>query len=523
MRLFRIQYSGRRYSYNDFAHDAIQVHNYLNSRNYFASYASAEAFLLRYAIPSISYLDGDPSNWYTEDGHKAQLPWEIKELTQAEVITAFINQGIYENPNWPLWIEDYDKLQYVWRDPDNPEVVSFFDGRRITQMKPGRFLKRFYPRLNNVQVEYYARWWVDKQRPPREITGAVKFASTPDEIQDVYSRGPESCMLNRKAVRAYGAGDFAVAVFEMTSGEIGARVLVNTKTKVFGRIYPEDGEIDHQIEEKLREQGYVSLEENAEGFEGARFLKEIITETEDGDDIPDSYVGYMMPYLDRSVFVNPETWTATREYDRFSTLSSDSTSGYMAVWNKACVHCGEPSMAQMDRHFVFHEDHGERTALCPKHRRELRFEDSYSGQISWGIPALTTPDGKVYSRLTIGNHLYASDFTGKWYLHFQDNRVRVDGKIAAESELAEIGARFIYNEWTLLSDEEAEAKYSKKYFTELGRQASLDAYYKHRWFYDLIERREYHRPFNAGNDEIQAASRIGNGNDIHRAIFTISV
>lgn len=488
MRYFAIGYLGSAYlGYNDQSDPGID-YIYNSNTRVFLSYASAEAFRDKYLSPKVSVQDGLPPwrNYYEDPATLSNTPYVIYELNDLTMISLMLQNDVYQYPTWPLYIEDPTKIQVIFRDPEFPDLVHFHDGRRIIQMKPGRFLARYYPRLNKVQVEYYARWWIDNKRPPREITGAVKFATTPEEIVEVYANGPESCMQGMEAVEVYGAGDFAIAYMEdAASGEYASRALVNQKTKVFGRIYPDDSDLGPQLESELRALGYASLEEKGDGFEGARFLK---IPTDDDDE----YFGFKMPYLDRGVVVDPETWTATRTPDRY-TLFSDSTSGVLQIQTSTCAKCGEIAMVQHGGHLTNHEDHDEMIAFCPKHRKELTtFTDEISQQVFAGTPTYIDPEGRTYSRRTVERLLYKSDYSGNWYFEWDAPKVRTyENKVIAASEMQEFGVEWNarYRVYSSKSEQELREIHEPIYIREHARNATASAYFDGRPYTEIDSRR----------------------------------
>lgn len=511
MRLFKVFYFG-----NIYVEDIPGLDPLVRNAVLFLSEFAATSYVERQKPER-----GDFYNYLTGDYQKS--PWWIKEVeSDREFVEIAINQGMYTYPNWPIYPPD---SQLVYVDPEDTSMVNFWDGRRIVQMKPGRYLNRFHKNLNKVQVEYYARWWMDRNRPPRTITGAVKFAMTEEEMIDAYSRGPESCMLGKKAVRAYAAGDFAIAYLEMSSGEVGARVLVNTVTKTFGRIYPDDDE-GSDLEALLRDLDYDSLEENENGFEGARFLQIPLPDhtAEDGDRISNRYDAWVMPYLDRGVFIDSRTWTATRNPEHMFRITSDSTAGYTGTLAKPCKVCGKPSLVQYNHQLVKHEDFGDETALCPEHRQSEQFVDALSGYIYFGQPTYIDSDGNPYSKSTIAAELYVSDHSGDWMLNFQSPSVTVDGKKIANSELDAYGARRSerYGIWTKRSEQELRDDHEPFYIRQKAAEAYWIARDKDTWFYDRdweLERGT--RPPPDRNVEVQAARRVGNRGDIHREVHTL--
>ena len=156
---------------------------------------------------------------------------------------------------------------------------------RQTRTRPGRYLTQYY---SEVLSQDDIREWCakfDMENGKRKLL----FATTPDEIEQVYTNGPSSCMAHGidyynspiHPVRVYGSGDFACAYIMGTDGDISARVIVAPKRKVYGRIY---GDFN-RVRLLLEEEGYTRSEDQ-EDWDGLRLLR-----------VPhrDSFVA---PYLD---------------------------------------------------------------------------------------------------------------------------------------------------------------------------------------------------------------------------------
>src|SRR5208337_4310007 len=149
------------------------------------------------------------------------------------------------------------------------------------------------------------------------------------EIEDVYVRGPSSCMSDNEShydsgmhpVRVYGAGDLAVVYIEGKDSDgdtqIIARALVWPARRTASQIYPtpdawqedftcraEAENAKAELTARLRKLGYALPGEHRGGLNGARLL--LIWDQggdQDGDgdgDDDDSRSNVVMPYLDGS-------------------------------------------------------------------------------------------------------------------------------------------------------------------------------------------------------------------------------
>lgn len=197
--------------------------------------------------------------------------------------------------------EDGTYISLPWTLPDSATTadhfphVSMVDGARIaytqdaakgagdiqTRIKPGKYLAQFYgdvfdaPTIAKMAAEF-----------SRDFGEGIKllFATTEDEIEDVYENGPNSCMAKSVGyfessihpVRVYAAGDLAVAYIKR-NGDITARALCWPSKKVYGRVYGDDTRLVDLLERASYSAGSLN---------GARMLR-----IEEGN-------GFVVPYID---------------------------------------------------------------------------------------------------------------------------------------------------------------------------------------------------------------------------------
>lgn len=157
-------------------------------------------------------------------------------------------------------------------------------------IKPGRYLKKYFPDLSNDEIEAHVNKLAAYDAPE------VLFAKTADEIEEVYLNGPNSCMSHPTSsystggihpVRVYGDSDLQVA-YVKRKGEITARCLCWPERKQFGPVYGDYS----RLEAGLTKLGY----EKDDDFSGARIRK---IPTPNGK-------CYVMPYLDVGSYVNTD-------------------------------------------------------------------------------------------------------------------------------------------------------------------------------------------------------------------------
>lgn len=106
-------------------------------------------------------------------------------------------------------------------------------------IKAGRYLKKFYPGLTAVEIERLQAMVFKEDE--------IKFTTDPDEIERVYTNGPQSCMsgdasrwggkLIMHPARPYGNADLALAYMTNKVGRCVARAIVWPEKKVFVKSY----------------------------------------------------------------------------------------------------------------------------------------------------------------------------------------------------------------------------------------------------------------------------------------------
>lgn len=212
-------------------------------------------------------------------GEYAQLPWS-EHLPPIPNHYAHLSSA---KPGLVAYTQDADKGE----------------ADKQTQIRPGRYLTRFYSDLSAADVRRYVNG------VPRPAT--LAFARTADEIEKVYVEGPRSCMTQPAGcydsqchpVRVYGDSDLMLAYAVPPDGLPTARALVWPEKKRYSRIYGDEA----LIEPLLHDAGYVFG-----SLSGAR-IRRIPADT-DGDIDDDNAV--VMPYLDgsRSFNVVDADWLA---------------------------------------------------------------------------------------------------------------------------------------------------------------------------------------------------------------------
>jgi hypothetical protein len=155
-------------------------------------------------------------------------------------------------------------------------IASIEDGRRgkWTIARPGTYLAAFYPGISATLVQ---QWVLEHDR--HHAVPALKLARTGDEIVEVYTNGPNSCMSYSSVAdctRVYAGPDLAVAYITNQHDEISARAVVWPERKLYYNYYG-DGRIEASLEAEGYKQGSLA---------GARIQR-----------IPDGN-GFVGPYID---------------------------------------------------------------------------------------------------------------------------------------------------------------------------------------------------------------------------------
>jgi hypothetical protein len=196
--------------------------------------------------------------------------WKIREQAR-------FNNGTYKRLPWACesWVIA-DHFAHV-SEKDSTKLAYTVDAAhgqadRQTITRVGRYLEQHYSDvLSQDEIRAWcARFDLENGKP------ALCLASDPDEIENVYTNGPSSCMAHKAdyytspchPVRVYGSGDFAVAYMRNSEGGISARAIVAPERQIFGRIY---GDYD-RLRLLLTEAGY-SAGTDPDDWDGLRLLR----------------------------------------------------------------------------------------------------------------------------------------------------------------------------------------------------------------------------------------------------------
>jgi len=252
------------------------------------------------SIVSIFHLCEDDPGFAWADATDAErpscidafdLPWRIREEARLLI-------GHYKPVPWAGVLSPIDD-HYVHMSLENPMLVAYTRNANKgeqdlqTTMKPGRYLAQFYPSLAAHTV--------------RDLQSGIlrdaelKFAVTADEIENIYVRGPSSCMSHAAShfdgpchpVRVYGNSDIQLAYVTGKDDHPTARSLVWPEKKYHSRIYGDECLLAHLL-------GAAGYERHS--LKGAR-IRRIPGDGDDEDNI-------VLPYLDdaNSYDIIDESW-----------------------------------------------------------------------------------------------------------------------------------------------------------------------------------------------------------------------
>lgn len=170
-----------------------------------------------------------------------------------------------------------------------PEELAYtkdaYDGARDVQKRISvkGYLEAHAPDVSEIEREQLAQEHLDWV-----LSSVVKFAKTPDEIEEVYTNYDpdcrevaESCMRyeanyfasSEHPVRIYGAGDLAIAYLTNEDGQTIARALAWPAKRIYSRVYGSCGL--HVLLKKLGYKKSCSYygEGSGRSFRGARVLR----------------------------------------------------------------------------------------------------------------------------------------------------------------------------------------------------------------------------------------------------------
>lgn len=208
---------------------------------------------------------------------------------------------------------------------------TFGKADRQLRMKPGRYLKKYFPDLSDEEIRSWALEFEDQVKKAELL-----FASTREDIRWVYENGPRSCMKgvpdefdvsynncgDVHPCEIYAAGDLAVAYIKSSSVEdkVTARTLCWPEKKIFSRTYGDE----HRLKVALEDAGY---EYDPAQLVGAKLLR-----IRCGS-------GFVAPYIDHYPDLK-DTGTHLVITNGSGHYCVDNTDGSVGCDTQECEHCG---------------------------------------------------------------------------------------------------------------------------------------------------------------------------------------
>lgn len=411
--------------------------------------------------------------------------------------------------NEPFWRDHAERHadHFVHLSEQEPPLLAYTvdESKGVrdiqTRIKAGRYLAKYFAYiLTAKQIGYFAAWQANGTKPRGEAGNAeVQFASTAEDIVDVYTRGPRSCMdgenfaKENSPVRVYAAGDLAIAYLESEpppnrpAHNVIARCLVWPEKKIMGRVYPTPGawQVDgyndhdshmaahHALESKLKEQGFSSTYEGTASFSGARLLKK----RRDGK--------YVMPYLDQDYLVDDDGGHFIMREEYEGAYTCQETSGCLGnekeeTYDYSCDRCEEGNNDGTSTVTVRHGNgYGRRTEEWCEHCVDCGtftcegYDRLYSDDM-----ASVEVNGSAYSEAYVEENFYLSDYSNDWFDPGTDEQIKMnDGDTWAESEFDKYGFECVItgenysrddmhteheNVWSECTDEEIAAHFAEQ-------------------------------------------------------------
>lgn len=280
------------------------------------------------------------------------------------------------------------------------------------RMKPGKFIRQYFGELlNERHGENRANAIIADMAA--QFGNAVKeedllYASTPEEIEWVYTHGPSSCMAHGVGdydtrdwghpTRIFGAGDLKVAYIKR-NGRVTARALIWPEKKVMTRIYGDAT----RIEPLLKREGYKFG--GAHCLDGAKLVKQ-----KHGTRFEN---GYAVPYVDG------QSWAR----DDGDHLVIDNAKGVIYLLNTCGSAEGGTKCAICDRLWRSGEMMNYRNSpntrpvrACNKCWEKNTWECALTGdRYGKDYPKVRMADGTFWAEGTFRHHGFTCAYDGKNY------------------------------------------------------------------------------------------------------------
>jgi len=362
------------------------------------------------------------------------MQWRVREC--ARFLSGQYKPVIWSNEHWFINRDESLVCHYLHRATAH-NLVAFTESNqkgeqdRQTVMKPGVYLTRFFSNVLTVhEIEHYAR--LHCMQPGKACD--IKFAISAQDIQDIYERGPDSCMSGDVSdyepkihpVSVYGDSDLSLAYIEGESDyhdkEIKSRALVWAERKVYGRVYPTPERYSDsrreiaRVEQNRLVQALESAGYRPGSFNGAKIRAIPHRRNEES---------YVMPYLDGgySVDLVGEHFVLGKR----ASFEAQTTDGIIYLEARfTCDRCEEsacPDDASSVRVARYSTE-----SWCESCASNSSFychgdEETYSDEIE----SVSDSCGNNYSIYYASDNMFRCDNTGYWYDNSEAQDVYVRG------------------------------------------------------------------------------------------------
>ena len=403
----------------------------------------------------------------------------------------WIDHLVKERATYPYWD--------VKRSEDEPALLAYYRSashaeRGVwTKIKPGRYLTANCSGLLTAkQIKYWVEYHNRGTAPAEgDDLPEVHFATTPDDIEQVYLCGPPSCMSHEAGsyessehpVRVYGAGDLAIAYLrnqgrkddrledaEHGDGLVVARAICWPEKKVFGRVYPSTDEEGwaEALSDAMLALGYTHIfnhDDSRSGFNGARMLRI----EHDGK--------LIVPYLDTPC----HNFTDDGDYlrmDHQGDMDGTSTDGVVNIepeYEYRCEHCeegfnGNPWSVYTrvsSRRNYYGTDEQTWCSCCGENNAFLCHgcDETFADWVDYDIW-----EGECYATHWLEDNTFTSDFSDTRY-HNDDKVTMHNGEVWSKDEFHDNGQMIGDKNWP---NDAAEAELERRAAAAEPTQASME-------------------------------------------------
>lgn len=178
-----------------------------------------------------------------------------------------------EKNGWDIWELSYHPYNLARLSADKTEVTYYANEKDARLDRPKTIKAISYLRsVRCISDESDIAYYCDRYGIPYADNWEIRFATTREEIRNVYVNGPRSCMSGEQDMRYYGVHPTEayacapIAVAYMVSKDdpdhIAARTVVNMETKEWVCTYG----ARYQFERLLRENGYSQSSYCIQGY-----------------------------------------------------------------------------------------------------------------------------------------------------------------------------------------------------------------------------------------------------------------